>query len=614
MNGQKISLKERAKNLPYGYGCYLMKNADGKIIYVGKAKNLRNRVSSYFNNSAKSPKTQIMISHIVDFNFQLAQTEAEAFILESNLIKKHTPKYNILMRDDKSYPYVVIDKREDFPRLEYKRRALRHRDIKVYGPFVTGSNIVEVIRILTRSFALRDCGLREFLSRKEPCILHQMHQCTAPCVGKIDRNQYMRDLQLALVFFEGGADESLAILEQRMRDHAEKEEFEQALLLRDYREILRDFIRVSKQENAEIKERWDVDVAAYYAGKIEVDIALYIVRKGILIGQKNFHFPTVDSREDLQEEVQACLLQYYQNTHDSLPQILITPFEKEKIFFLNQVFEEIDSLKSIKIKPPGRKFKSLLELACGHACEQQRTRLNLKQSVYLALFKLGELLEMRERPVLVECYDVAVWQGRSPTASQIVFYNGLPLKKSYRHYHLKMRPEGNNDFAMMEEVLTRRLKKGNLPDVFIVDGGRGQVNTFLTVLREQKKSIPVAGIAKAKWGGTEKQVVDRLIIPQRKNAYVLSKNQALFRLMVHMRDEAHRFSRKLHHKALHDFQFKGGLEMVPGVGPKTKKKILSRLENNLSELKDMDENKLQDILGVDSLLAERIRDYIKKYH
>ena len=219
---------------------------------------------------------------------------------------------------------------------------------------------------------------------------------------------------------------------------------------------------------------------------------------------------------------------------------------------------------------------------------------------------------MKERPVLVECYDVAVWQGRSPTASQIVFYNGLPLKKSYRYYHLKTRPEGNNDFAMMQEVLARRLKKRNLPDVFIVDGGRGQVNAFLAVLKEQKISIPVAGIAKAKSRGKEKQISDRLIIPQRKNPYFLSKNQALFRLMVHMRDEAHRFSRKLHHKAFQNAQFKSWLDGISGIGEKTQKKILSRLENNLSELKQMDENSLKDALGVESLLGKRIWHYLNK--
>ena len=540
---KKRSLLIQAKDLPRSSGCYLLKRKDGKILYVGKAKNLRSRVSSYFNDTVKVIKTQIMLGHTDHFDFLLTQTETEAFILESHLIKKHTPKYNILMRDDKSYPYVIVDTENDFPRLEYARRVVRDKKKQIFGPFPSGSSIGDVIRILNKTFNLRDCTEREFSMRKEPCILHQMHQCSAPCVDKILKENYMSDLQLAVNFFEGKGDKSLALLREKMKDHAKKEEFEQAILIRDNSRILERFMDSSRQKNVEIAVKKDVDIAAYSIGDVEVDIAIYMIRNGLLISHKNFHFPVMDFREDKLEEVQSCLLQYYNDTKDSLPGTLVVSFDKNKLSFLKKVFKESENLNKIKLISPGRIYKSLFDLADQHAREQGRMRLNFKQSEYLALSKLGELLKMRERPVLLECFDVAVWQGSSPTASRIVFRNGLPIKNDYRYYHLKTRLEGNNDFAMMKEVLERRLKQKGLPDVFLVDGGKGQVNIFLAVLKEYGYDIPVVGIAKAK-----KDKEERLIIPNRKDPWPLVKHPALLRIIVNMRDEAHRFSRKLHHK------------------------------------------------------------------
>ncbi|MCR9204012.1 MAG: GIY-YIG nuclease family protein, partial [Halobacteriovoraceae bacterium] len=211
-----LKLQEKARSLPRKPGCYLMKSSQGKVLYVGKAKDLKARVATYFQNSAKSPKTEILVSHIRDFDFLLTESESEALVLENNLIKKHAPKYNIMMRDDRSYPYVVVDFNDDFPRLIYQRRVKRGEGKKVYGPFVHGSGIAEVLRIIVKSFQLRDCNKREFLSRKEPCLLYQIKQCSAPCVGKISKNEYLDDLQLAVNFFENKGEQSVEILEKKM--------------------------------------------------------------------------------------------------------------------------------------------------------------------------------------------------------------------------------------------------------------------------------------------------------------------------------------------------------------------------------------------------------------
>jgi len=549
-----VKLLDKARLLPTKPGCYLMKNKNDQIIYVGKAKNLRLRVQSYFNNSSKNAKTEILVSHIVDFDFLMTETDAESFVLENNLIKKHTPKYNIRLKDDKSYPYVVVNYNEPFPRLEFIRKVKRGKGIEVFGPFVTGSNIWDILRILTKTFGLRDCTLSEFKKRKEPCLLYQMAQCTAPCVGMIDEKNYFQKLNLALDLFSGTGKKTVKEIETMMESAADKEEFELAAQIRDQLKIIQDFRGNFNQENAEIDSQKNIDIVAYYHGEIETDISIYMMRNGVLLGHKNFSFSNLDIEDDVVDAVMNFLFQYYANTFDSEPDLIITHFSDEQ----NHIFEE--AIKSIplksKVKDAKATFTKLLELTRDHAFESQRVRMLHEDSVYVGLNKLKDLLGLKERPVVLECYDIAIFQGSSPTAAQIVFHDGKPDKKNYRNYHLEERPEGNNDFAMMKELITRRSDNGNLPDVFIVDGGIGQVNIFKEALKEFKIDIPVVGIAKQKTLRSKdgfkqvdiKKSEERLIIPGRANPYFLNQNRSLFKIIVQMRDEAHRFSRKLHHK------------------------------------------------------------------
>jgi excinuclease ABC subunit C len=551
-----IKLEEKARSLPLMPGCYLMKNDKEQIIYVGKAKNLRSRVQSYFNQSNKSPKTEILVSHIRDFDFMMTENDAEAFVLENNLIKKHTPKYNIRLKDDKSYPYVVINNGEPFPKLQYVRRVKRVKGIEVYGPFVTGSNISEVLRVLTKSFSLRDCSLSEFRRRKEPCLLYQMKQCSAPCVNKISAIDYEKDLDFARDLFLGNGRKIFNELERRMQMAAEDEAFEAAAIIRDNVNVLKEFAGNFRQENAEMEADRDIDIIAFYRGEIEVDISIYMMRNGILLGHKNFHFANVDvdAEENINEQVLNFLFQYYSSTHDSFPDTVFTHFTPQENQFFETALKTLQ--KSIRVRNPQKKYEALLGLTRDHAFESQRMRTLQEDSSYIGLNKLKELLNLRERPIVLECYDIAIFQGTSPTASQIVFHDGKPDKKNYRHYHLQERPEGNNDFAMMKEVIERRLDNGNLPDVFIVDGGMGQVNIFKEALKEFKIEIPVVGIAKSKTIRSKlgfkqeeiKKSEERLIIPGRTNPYMLNNNRSLFKIIVQMRDEAHRFSRRLHHK------------------------------------------------------------------
>lgn len=613
-----VKLLEKAKSLPSKPGCYLMKKASGEVLYVGKAKSLKARVSSYFNASAKTPKTEILISHVRDFEFLITKNDAEAFVLENNLIKKHSPKYNIRLKDDKSYPYVLVDHSEDFPRLMYVRRFKRTKEKEIFGPFVVGSNISEVLRITTKSFGLRDCSLREFNSRKEPCLLYQMHQCTAPCVEKISKKDYKKDLDLALDLFRGKGKKSLKELEARMHKAAEEELFERAAMIRDNISILEEFLSGSVQKNVEFESGpGNIDVFGYHVGEFDIDMAIYMVRNGILLGHKNFNFPIVDINDEIEDELRTFLFQYYSSTNDTLPELIFIPEKLAEVTSFKEAMTEIE--KNIKVKKPSKKYEQLMKLAQDQAFEHQRVRLSNQESIYVGLNKLAELLGMKERPVVLECYDVAIFQGTSPTAAQIVFHNGKPDRKNYRHYALETREEGNNDFAMMKELMRRRIPKGNLPDVFIVDGGKGQVSSLLEVLREEDIDIPVCGIAKSKSGKKDTfkstsitKTEERLIIPGRVNPYILSKNMSLFRIVTQMRDEAHRFSRRLHHKKEKDRVISSWLDEVEGIGPKTRKQILERMDMSMSELSELSVLELQNKFELSEKIALNLFEYLKQ--
>ena len=602
--------------MPKKPGCYLMKRANGQIIYVGKAKNLKARVASYFQKGAKSPKTEILVGHIREFEFIMTENETEALVLENNLIKKHVPKYNVMLKDDKSYPYVEVNQAEEFPRVQYIRRPKRGAKREVFGPFVWGSNISEVLRIVTKSFTLRDCTLREMKSRKEPCLLYQLHQCSAPCVAKISESDYREDLEKAVNFFTGKGQESIQILEDKMLTLAAEEKFERAAIIRDYIVILQEFLDYANQKNAELDgSDENIDIFAYHRGDIEIDISIYMVRNGILLGHKNFHFPTIDLEEEgeLEDAILSYMYQYYSTTYDSFPDIIVSPFSKE----MNGIFESgLRNYHQLKIVTPGKRYLSMMNLTKDHANENQRVRIKNEESVYVGLNKLKDLLSLPERPVLLECYDVAIFQGKSPTASQIVFRDGRAVKSAYRHYHLEERPEGNNDFEMMKEVLRRRIPHGDLPDVFIVDGGKGQVSMFRGVLEEFELAIPVVGIAKEKTKGSFRsdkiqKSDERLIIPGRSNPYILQKNKSLMKITVSMRDEAHRFSRVLHHKKEKQRTFNSWLDAVPGVGIKTKSIILKNLKLNQEELAELGVAQISQQLGISLKIAENILDHIR---
>jgi excinuclease ABC subunit C len=440
-----------------------------------------------------------------------------------------------------------------------------------------------------------------------------MKQCSAPCVGYIDEKKYENDLNLAFGFFQGPIKAKRAVLklQEKMIQFSENEEFERAAMIRDHIQLLEEFLEKSFDQKVEsIQSEKNIDVWSFYAGEEEVDLSLYLIRSGILLGQKNFHFIKGELIEELHEEILQKIMQYYSDSDDITPDIVVMDFSEDEVKDIKEALQTIGNLDVLS--QSSKKFSPILQMCRKHAEESQRVRIASADSVYVGLNKLKELLNLKERPKNLECFDVAIWQGKSPTASQVVFEEGKPNKKKYRYYHLEERPEGNNDFAMMREVVSRRLDNGDLPDVFVVDGGVAQVNTVCAVLRELNVDLPVVGIAKSREvSGSFKskeieKTEERLIIPGRSNPYILTKCPSLFKIIVSMRDEAHRFSRKLHHKAESKRVLSTWLDEVKGLGVDTKMKILSHLSVSRDELKNYTVTEMMNYFGIKNPQAKAL--------
>ena len=447
-----------------------------------------------------------------------------------------------------------------------------------------------------------------------------MKQCSAPCVDRISSKEYRKDLENGVNLIKGRkkAEASLKLIEENMYKDAESEMFELAALKRDALKTLKPFLEQSYEQSVEFLDDKDLDVVSYYKGDKEVDVSIYMIRSGALLGQRNFHFAIVDSIDDIEQEISVLLMQHYTQGIEIAPSMILASLAKET----NVVFAQ--ALKSfmgegfrLKVMSSSAKYASLLKMAKDHAQKSQLVRLENKDSVYSGLETLQQLLKLKSRPRVLECYDIAIWQGESPTASRIVFHDGVADKKQYRHYHLKKLPEGNNDFAMMQEVVERRIESGVLPDVFVVDGGKAQVNTVLKVLQSKGIPTPVVGIAKAR-GLTRGNFKDqhssnseeRLVIPGRSNPFILKKSPALFKIIVQMRDEAHRFSRRLHHKAEKKRIIKSWVDEVKGLNEQVRKTLLQNLTLSKQELKELTYEELVGELKLEKRHASKLYQYL----
>ncbi len=607
------ALKDKITSFPKCPGVYLMKDSMRKIIYVGKANDLKSRVTSYFTGKDTRPMAPFLMSRVHDIEFINTATEKEALILENNLIKRHRPRYNVTLRDDKTYYHLSLNPAEQFPRLQLVRKRLNDNAL-YFGPYPSGLAAKETLRFIQQIFPLRTCRNRDFKLRPRPCLEYQIGRCPAPCKGLIDEEAYGKLVRSVVSFLQGRRRELISELRKQMNEESDKLNYEEAARLRD---------RVAALEHALEKQNvdWggakDQDVLGLYEQNNNYQLCILFVRSGKLLGSKSFS--PVKARTDMAEIISSCLTQYYDG-ETNIPDEIIIPSHLQDEEVITEWLTEKKNKKVVLTVPAIGTKNALLEMANENARNLWEAAHKNREQKDAALQILQEKLSLTKLPRCMECYDISNISGKNAVGSLVAFQDGEPDKKNYRHYRIKALSEPD-DYGMMYEVLSRRFKhRENLPDLVVVDGGKGQLNVALSVLRDLKIKVDAIGLAKeeraiiSSKGVTKKKVAkseDRVYLPGRKDAVYLSAWPQALRLLQQARDEAHRFALSYHHQLKRKDDFSSILDDIADVGV-ARKKILLRHFGSSERVKEASADELQKIPGIGKSLAGKIYTALNK--
>ena len=586
------------KNLPNLPGVYRMKNASDEVIYVGKAKDLKKRVSSYFNKNIPSPRTRMMVSQITGIETTVTHSEAEALLLENNLIKSFMPRYNVLFRDDKTYPYITLTG-DEYPRLAFHRGTQRKGN-DYFGPFPNAVAVRESIQLLQKVFKLRTCENSVFSNRTRPCLQYQIERCTAPCVDLISVEDYRRDVSHATMFLQGREQQVMDELGEKMMAAAEDQEYEMAAVYRDRMQSLRQV--QAKQFVSDFAVN-DADVIAVAELMGEHCVNLVMIRGGRHLGDKSF-FPKNAHGAELQDTMQAFLEQYY--VSQNMPPLIIVgvPIETEA---LEEVFTQ-QAGRKVKINSNAigdkRVWLKMAETNADLALQQRAAQHSNQQARLTALREALDLSETTER---IECFDISHTMGEATVASCVVFDKGQMQNSEYRRYNITGITPGD-DYAAMRDALTRRYKKvaageGKLPDLVFIDGGKGQLGVAVEVMQEVGlPDILLVGIAK---GEERKPGLEQMFFPNRDTPIGLKKDNPGLHLLQQIRDEAHRFAITGHRARRGKARMHSSLEDIEGIGAKRRKALLVRF-GGLDGVKNASVDELAQVEGISQMLAEKI--------
>ena len=580
-------LKKQIDLLPDAPGCYLMHNSDDEIIYIGKAKNLKKRVSQYFLR-VQSGKTAAMVSHVHHFETITTNSEKEALILEMNLIQKNHPRYNILLMDDKHYPYIAIHKQIENPYVSLARNV-KDKKCEFYGPYPNSSAAYEVIDIINKLYPLRKCKSVP----KTPCLYYHIGQCLAPCINKIDKDKYASIIDSIRDFLRGTNQNLVKEIKEKIKKASENLEFERA---NEYKKMLDSIMHITEKQNVEFKDKINRDFFSFHTRENYIAISLFNYREGILLSKRTFCYEIIG---EINEFVSDIIFQYYQI--NAVPNEIIVSNEEIRENLLSSLDANIFS----PIKGRLHDVLDNCEINAKAALDEHFLTAKLDDDVMSLLDRLGEILNMKT-PTHIELFDNSHLQGTNAIGAMVVFINGQPYKKMYRKFNI----QGYNkkdDLASMKETLTRRYKRvkeenGKMPDLIIVDGGKGQIETALEVKKELNLPFKIAGLVK-----TDKHRTSALL-DENFNEYYLGDEKKLFLLLTRMQDEVHRYAITTHIKKRNKSVFNSVFDDIEGIGEKRKEQLIKAFPS-ISELKNAKLEELEQILPKNSaeLLFNKIR-------
>ncbi len=584
-----------------------MFDEQGDVLYVGKAKNLKNRLTSYFRGSGLDNKTIALVSRIADIEITITGSEIEALLLEQNLIKEKRPPYNILLRDDKSYPYIFLSAKDDYPRLSFHRGA-KKKSGRYFGPFPSAGAVRENLALLQKIFHVRQCEDSYFSNRTRPCLQYQIKRCSGPCVNLTSPEAYADDVRHSVMFLEGKSDQVRAELTKSMESLSTELKFEQASVVRDQ---IKDLRIVQESQYVE-GETGDVDVVAMAQDAGVVCVHVIYVRGGRVLGNKSF-YPRFVLENEGGEIMRAFIGQYYlrEDQSQTIPKEIVCNYSPEEKPELSQALSFLAKRSvSIKNRVRGHRLQwlNLASINAGHAL---MSKLNSKRSMQQRMSALQHALGFDSPPLRIECFDISHSSGEATVASCVVFDQNGPLKSDYRRFNIEDITPGD-DYAAMEQALKRRytrLKKGEarMPDILVIDGGLGQLGQAENVLESlELKGIQLLAIAK---GISRKAGQETLILGESHKEVVLPPESPALHLLQHIRDESHRFAITAHRQRRGKKRTSSFLDEIPGIGP-TKRRDLIRYFGGQQEIRRASVQELQKVNGISKTLAGDIYEYI----
>lgn len=604
-----FDIKENLKKLPDTPGVYMHKDKLGQVIYVGKAISLRNRVRQYFQNSANhSPKVRSMVSNIAEFEYITCQTEMEALILECNLIKKYEPKYNVLLRDDKTYPYIKVTMQEDFPRV-VKTRIVKKDGSKYFGPYSDAGAVNDTIELLNKVFKLKRCAALKFPEGQRPCLNYHIEDCRGICTGNVDKEEYKACIESVLEFLSGKQKKILDSLQESMLEAAENLNFEEAARLRD---CISGIKSLKETQRVTMTGGKDLDVVIPIGRGENTSIVLFPVRDGKLSGRETFAMET-QGEDDYESLVGEFIKQYYSQWLVIPPEIILSkPLKESKL--IEEYLKNLETGRKVQIIVPSRgPKKALLELALKDTREMEKTiedRLkSAKEKEDQLIARLYTILGKKKNIYRIESYDISNTNGVDTVGAMVVFNNLKPVKKDYRRFKIKS-VDGPDDYASLQEMLYRRFKRAQegdpgfstLPDLILMDGGRGQVTSAEKVLRAMNLDIPVLGMAKDDSHRT------RALVNGSGHEFVLTEDPMMFKYCGRIQEEVHRFAIE-YHRNLHNKNTIGSaLDNIKGIGPVKRNALLSYFDS-IEEIKKASVDKLMEVKGITEANAKDIKEY-----